>query len=217
MKFLFLLALLIGIAMALESSMLEAPIDRKRPHKRTHRPKKGTGASAFRAANKPKDAPASYKTGTGRASRKRPTTALKKVPAELIDPDTKRRRDSLTTLRQLRGLAAANDFYECTNANPSPKSSDCGTIIDQVLASNDDLEVTANACLLFSFGTCQAFFCSLCTTLATTTDFIGNELDTLDALCLDNGQVGTIVGQDAPQWDVGFTYAGDSLPTYDVC
>jgi len=77
--------------------------------------------------------------------------------------------------------------------------------------------VAANSCLVFSFRTCQGFFCSLCTTLGTTTDFIGNQLDTIDALCLGSGQVGTIVGQDPPQWDAGFTYQGDGLPSYDVC
>ena len=77
--------------------------------------------------------------------------------------------------------------------------------------------MTERACLVFSFRTCQGFFCSLCGTLSTSTDFIGNQLDTVDILCVSNGQVGTIVGEDVPQWDAGFTYVGASLPIYDVC
>lgn len=98
---------------------------------------------------------------------------------------------------------------------PSPE--DCDVIVDQVLSSSDELIITANACLVFSFGTCQGFFCSLCETLSTTTDFIGSQLDTVDALCVENGQAGAIVGEDPPQWDAGFTYAGAPLPMYDVC
>jgi hypothetical protein len=86
-----------------------------------------------------------------------------------------------------------------------------------VLSSNDELIIAANSCLVFSLGTCQGFFCSLCETLTTTTEFIGSQLDTVDALCVENGQAGTIVGEEAPQWDAGFTYAGEGLPTFDVC
>lgn len=86
-----------------------------------------------------------------------------------------------------------------------------------MLNSGDDLIVSASSCLVFTFRTCQGFFCSLCQTLSTSTDFIGNQLDTVDALCVENGQSGTIVGEDPPQWDAGFTYAGAGLPLYDVC
>lgn len=90
-------------------------------------------------------------------------------------------------------------------------------MVDQVLSTNDTLVVSAGSCLTFSYRTCEGFFCSLCQQLTTTTDFIGNELDTAEALCVTNSQAGTIVGEDAPQWDAGFIYAGQSLPTYDVC
>ena len=84
-------------------------------------------------------------------------------------------------------------------------------------ASDDDLSVAAGSCLVFVYQTCQGFFCSLCDTLDTTTDFIANQLDSADDLCVSQEQDGTIVGEDAPQWDAGFVLTGDSLPTYDVC
>lgn len=77
--------------------------------------------------------------------------------------------------------------------------------------------IAPNSCLVFSYGTCQGFFCSLCVELETSTQFIGSQLDTVDALCVEGGQAGTIVGEDTPQWDAGFTYAGQGLPTFDVC
>jgi hypothetical protein len=77
--------------------------------------------------------------------------------------------------------------------------------------------VNANACLTFVYKTCKGFFCALCETLATTTDFIGNQLDSAEALCVADGAPGTIVGEDTPQWDAGFVRAADGLPTYDVC
>ncbi|KAK4237269.1 hypothetical protein C8A03DRAFT_16179 [Achaetomium macrosporum] len=116
-----------------------------------------------------------------------------------------------------RRQVTANDFFECTNPNPSPSSADCNVIVNQVLSTSQDFLIDANTCLAFSFRTCQAFFCSLCQTLATSSDFIGSQLDTVAALCVENGQAGTIVGEDVPQWDAGFVYAGQSLPTYDVC
>ncbi|KAM7205862.1 hypothetical protein V8F33_000692 [Rhypophila sp. PSN 637] len=221
MKLLLLLTLLIGFALALETAVLEERQGRgsgKRQRKKTYRPKKSTGVTTARAPNKPRNAPSDYKTGTGRASSKRNKSALKKLPADYIDAGMRRRWESWQTLRRLRRQAAnANDFYECYNTNSALKVSDCQTVIDQVLESNDELIVTANSCLVFSFRTCQGFFCSLCQTLGTSTDFIGNQLDTIDALCLGGGQVGSIVGQDPPQWDAGFTYINDGLPTYDVC
>jgi hypothetical protein len=90
-------------------------------------------------------------------------------------------------------------------------------IIDQVYASDETLVVNANACLTFVYKSCQGFFCSLCETLATTTDFVGNQLDSAEALCVADGNAGTVVGEDPPQWDAGFVNAGDGLPTYDVC
>ena len=100
---------------------------------------------------------------------------------------------------------------------PSPSSAHCKVVVDQVLSTDDELIIAPNSCLVFSYRTCQAFFCSLCQTLDTTTQFIGSQLDTAEALCVENGQAGTIVGEDAPQWDAGFTYAGQGLPTFDVC
>jgi hypothetical protein len=114
MKLLFLLTLLIGFAVALEFSELESRQRRHRQHKKTSRPKRFQGASAMRAASKPKGAPAEYKTSTDRATRKRSKANLKKMPADLIDPDQRRRRDSLQTLRLLRRQATAADFFECS-------------------------------------------------------------------------------------------------------
>lgn len=101
--------------------------------------------------------------------------------------------------------------------NPSPSTADCKVIVNQVLSTDDELLIAPNSCLVYSYRTCQGFFCSLCETLSTTTQFIGSQLDTVDALCVEGGQAGTIVGESAPQWDAGFTYAGQGLPTFDVC
>ncbi len=92
-------------------------------------------------------------------------------------------------------------------------------IIDQVYNSNDDgLVISANACLTFVYQTCEGYFCSLCGTLQSDTTFIGNQLNSAEDLCISQGgKAGTIIGEDAPQWDAGFVRAGNSLPTYDVC
>lgn len=234
MKLLFLLTLLIGFAMAIEFSELDPRQRRHRPHKKTSRPKKFTGSSSMRAASRPKGAPDAYKTGTDRATRKRSKANLKKMPADLIDPDQKRRRDSAHALRLLRRQATAADFYECgtvsasslpvsgnyltsTRQGPAPTDADCQVVIDQVYASDETLVVNANSCLTFAYGSCQGFFCSLCETLATTTAFVGNQLDSAEALCVADGSTGTVVGEDPPQWDAGFVNVGDGLPTYDVC
>ena len=58
---------------------------------------------------------------------------------------------------------------------------------------------------------------SLCADMDTTTDFIGNQLNTAEALCLDDNLDASIVGEDDPQWDAGFVSSGEGLPTYDVC
>ncbi|KAK4460108.1 hypothetical protein QBC42DRAFT_288816 [Cladorrhinum samala] len=215
MKLLIFLTLFLGIALALETASLEAR--QRRSRKKANRPRKFSGAGAFRAANRPAGAPADYKTSIGKASRKRSRDGLKRVPPEFIDPVQRLRRREFETLQQLRRQVSASDFFECYNANPRPTAGDCDVVIDQVLGSGDDLIVSANSCLVFTYRTCQGFFCSLCQTLSTSTDFIGNQLDTVDALCVENGQTGSIVGEDAPQWDAGFTYAGEGLPSYDVC
>jgi hypothetical protein len=100
---------------------------------------------------------------------------------------------------------------------PGPADADCQVVIDQVLNSDDTVVVSANSCLTFVYKSCQAFFCSLCDTLATTTDFVGNQLDSAEVLCVADGSPGTVVGQDPPQWDAGFVNVGDALPSYDVC
>jgi len=43
------------------------------------------------------------------------------------------------------------------------------------------------------------------------------QLDTVDGLCVAGGQAGTIVGESAPQYEVGFIRSGGGLPNYDVC
>ncbi|KLU92005.1 hypothetical protein MAPG_10952, partial [Magnaporthiopsis poae ATCC 64411] len=111
----------------------------------------------------------------------------------------------------------ALDFFECENANPPPSSQDCNVIIDQVYAANQDILIPTNACVTFEFNTCRGFFCSLCTNLRVSTDFIGNQLLTVDTLCVAGGQAGTVVGTQPPQWDAGFVRVGTGLPTYDVC
>jgi hypothetical protein len=113
MKLFFFLTLLVGFAVALEFSELESRQRKHRVHKKTSRPKHFDGASTMRAPTRPKGAPADFKTGTDKATVKRSKVALKKLPAELIDPDQKRRRDSLQTIRLLRRQSTAQDFYEC--------------------------------------------------------------------------------------------------------
>ncbi|KAK4120338.1 hypothetical protein N657DRAFT_579904 [Parathielavia appendiculata] len=101
--------------------------------------------------------------------------------------------------------------------NPSLSTADCKAIVSQLLSTDGAFIIAANSCLVFELGTCQGFFCSVCEELTTSTLFIGSQLDTVDALCVENGQAGTIVGDEAPQWDAGFTYAGAGLPTFDIC
>lgn len=113
--------------------------------------------------------------------------------------------------------STANDFYECKQSSPFPNDSDCNDIIDNVFALDQSLTITANACLLFQSGTCWGFFCSLCEQLTTDTTFVANQLVTAEALCVAGGQIGTVVGTDAPEWQAGFVYNGGSLPNYDVC
>ena len=96
-------------------------------------------------------------------------------------------------------------------------SSDCAVISKNVLATGNDLVVATNSCLVFTYNTCLGFFCSLCETLTTSTDFIGAQLDTVDGLCVANGEAGTIVGDTAPQYQVGYIRNGAGLPNYNVC
>ncbi len=101
--------------------------------------------------------------------------------------------------------------------NPPPTSSDCRIIVDSVSRSGDELVVAQSSCLVFSFGTCTGYFCSLCETLSTSTDFIGSQLDLVDALCVSDGRAGAIVGEEPPAYSVGFVRSGRPIPGYDVC
>ncbi|OTB04614.1 hypothetical protein M426DRAFT_58349 [Hypoxylon sp. CI-4A] len=138
---------------------------------------------------------------------------LKQLPENFVSVDSTSRPNAVLSSRQL----STNDFYECRNSNPAPSDSDCNTIIDNVLALDLSLTVTASSCLQFQYGTCWGFFCSLCDTLTTDTGFVGNQLISAEALCVAGGQIGTIISQDAPEWQAGFVYEGASLPNYDVC
>ncbi|KAI1139483.1 hypothetical protein F5Y05DRAFT_323988 [Hypoxylon sp. FL0543] len=158
--------------------------------------------------------------GSGHTYRpaRRPQPAIE-FEAEIIQPSVKLDKVNLKQLAGAPALSprAANDFYECANARPAPSDSDCNTIIDNVIALDQPITIASNACLTFQYGTCWGFFCSLCETLSTDTSFIGNQLISAEALCVANGQIGTIVGNDAPQWQAGFVYEGAGLPDYDVC
>ncbi|KAA8630646.1 hypothetical protein SMACR_08714 [Sordaria macrospora] len=216
MKLIFLFTFLINLAAARETINLD---DRavKLPRKQTYRPGKIDGDYISLPLSRSENGPAEYKTSTDKTTLVRPAVTLKKLPDQYIDAGLSKRRESFQALKQLRRQVSAADFFECYNSSPTPSPSDCQTLTTQVLSSNQDLIVTANACLLFTYRSCQAFFCSLCTTISTSTDFIGNQLDTLEALCVENGQIGTIVGEGSDGWDVGFVSPGSGLPSYDVC
>ena len=171
------------------------------------------GELTVRAAGIPAGAPAGYSTSVHFVDR-RSLTGTENLQA--LPANVQRRYESVQAMRRLRRLAAS-DFFECANANPAPSSNDCSAITKNVLATATDLVVAANSCLVFTYNTCAGFFCSLCETLTTSTDFIGSQLDTVDALCVSNNQAGTIVGDSAPQYQVGFIRNGASLPNYDVC
>ncbi|ORY64277.1 uncharacterized protein BCR38DRAFT_342643 [Pseudomassariella vexata] len=210
MKLLLLLTMTTGL-IAPVSFEAEAT----RPHRKCHRPKQSTSTSPKQSARVPGTAPQAYKTNIGKSSLKRSKSSLSRLPAYLIDPDSA--DSSLRNLRFLKRQVTANDFYECQSANPAPAPTDCNIVIDQVYDANQNLIVTANSCLLFQYNSCWGFFCALCSQLTTSTDFIGNQLSSAESLCIENGQDGTIVGEDAPQWEAGFIYQGDGLPSYDVC
>ncbi|KAK3906144.1 hypothetical protein C8A05DRAFT_12093 [Staphylotrichum tortipilum] len=200
MKLVSFLAFFLGIAMALETLGLEKR--QGRPYRRITAPIKPI-ALEERASE--------YAVSTGTPTEHRSKAVLTKVQS------LGRRRDITDTTKTPRRQAKATDFFECTNPKLKPSSADCKVIVNQVLSTDDEIIIAPNSCLVFSFRTCQAFFCSLCATLDTSTSFIGGQLDTVDALCVESGQAGAIVGEDAPQWDAGFTYAGQALPAYDVC
>ncbi|KAI1151801.1 hypothetical protein F4825DRAFT_340782 [Nemania diffusa] len=162
------------------------------------------GATLKSAPAVPEDAPADYQT------------ALITLPDALASRDASfQRRDS----RKPRGTIAARDFYECATSGVAPKATDCNVVVSNVFATNQALVVAPGACLLFQFGTCWGFFCSLCQQLGTDTDFIGSQLSTAQTLCVSKGSAGTLVGEAAPQWEAGFIRSNGALPNYagDVC
>jgi len=173
------------------------------------------GTYSFHAADIPANAPPGYETSITFLDNlvKRSTEGF-----DIVPPNLERRYESIQALRRLqRKQWSANDFFECANSNPAPASADCSVIVKNVLATGNDLVVARSSCLLFTYKTCQAFFCSLCSTLTTSTDFIGSQLDTVDALCVSDGKAGTIVGEVAPQYQLGFTRYGGGLPNYENC
>ncbi|KAI1635637.1 hypothetical protein F4809DRAFT_430410 [Biscogniauxia mediterranea] len=187
------------------------------PRRSVERPQEDTDFAPLTAASVPAYAPEGYSTAVGQTSLKSENINLLELPAELVNRNR--------ALRRLRGLedrqVTSQDFYECTSSNPAPAASDCDVVISQVFAVDQSLTITASSCLLFQYGTCWGFFCSLCQQLSTSTSFIGGQLSTAESLCISNsagGQTGTVVGEDAPQWQAGFVYQGRGLPNYaDVC
>ncbi|KAL2117350.1 hypothetical protein VTJ04DRAFT_9518 [Mycothermus thermophilus] len=196
MKVSAILACLFGIVAALPSVPLEAKDSIKRTTSG-----KSFGLSLRSGASLPQGLTITTVTPTVVQSR----AGLEKLP---ISHSSRKRR-------QLEPGPA--DFFECRDSTPRPSTADCKFIVDYLLASDDEFIIAANSCLAFSYRTCQGFFCSLCETLFTTTQFMGSQLDTVDALCVENGQAGTIVGEHAPQWEAGFTYTGQPVPAFDVC
>ncbi|KAI1493107.1 hypothetical protein F5X96DRAFT_285938 [Biscogniauxia mediterranea] len=187
------------------------------PRRSVERPQENTDDTPLTAASIPAYAPEGYSTAVGQTSLKSEKINLLELPAELVSRNR--------ALRKPRGLEdrqfTSQDFYECTSSNPAPAASDCDVVISQVFAADQSLTITASSCLLFQYGTCWGFFCSLCQQLSTSTSFIGGQLSTAESLCISNsagGQTGTVVGEDAPQWQAGFVYQGRGLPNYaDVC
>ncbi|GAP90140.2 hypothetical protein SAMD00023353_0204060 [Rosellinia necatrix] len=160
--------------------------------------------SILASVSVPDDAPADYHATTASL-----TTEVRSASVQ--------RRESL---KKARGPITANDFYECaTTQGTPPRASDCTVVINNVLASNQALVIAPGACLLFQYSTCWGFFCSLCERLGTDTNFIASQLTTAQTLCVSGGSAGTIVGEDAPQWEAGFIRANGQLPNYagDVC
>ncbi|KAI0456037.1 hypothetical protein F5B21DRAFT_169464 [Xylaria acuta] len=158
------------------------------------------------SASVPDGAPEGYHTSTSSLTEEKSI----KPKAQL------QRRDAM---RKPRDPITAQDFFECATTGNPPAASDCNIIINNVLASDQALVIAPGACLLFQFSTCWGFFCSLCERLGTDTDFIGSQLQTAQTLCVSGGAAGTIVGEDAPQWEAGFIRANGQLPNYadDVC
>ncbi|TGJ85343.1 hypothetical protein E0Z10_g3384 [Xylaria hypoxylon] len=197
------LALLTGLSTAasiLTPDSVKAVLERRevrRPY--------NFGDSGVTPALVPEDAPADYHTAVGSLTENQSASTQKLKLREIS--------------RKARDTMAANDFFECATSGTPPRASDCNTVINNVIASNQATVIAPGACLLFQFSTCWGFFCSLCQQLGTDTDFIGSQLKTAQTLCVNGGSAGTVVGEDAPQWEAGFIRANGQLPNYagDVC
>ncbi|KAK7977728.1 hypothetical protein PG996_003781 [Apiospora saccharicola] len=170
---------------------------------------------------------------------KRDVSGLASLPDDLASRVSS--YDSPVGLDATKRQLSKQDFYECQSSvswclptivivgsflmlihppalqSPPPQPSDCNTVIDQVQTSNQDFILNEGTCLAFTFSTCTGYFCSLCGQLATHTDFIASQFESVQGLCVEAGQAGTIVGEDAPQYETGFLRAGSGVPTYDVC
>ncbi|KAI0966036.1 hypothetical protein F4678DRAFT_310119 [Xylaria arbuscula] len=173
------------------------------------RPYTSGESSPSAAVSVPEDAPEDYLTVIGSLAENRSAN-------ELTSTEQSQRRDAL---RKPRGAVAANDFYECATTGNPPSASDCQVVINNVYATNQGLVIAPGACVLFQYNTCWGFFCSLCQQLGTDTNFIGSELDTAQTLCVSGGAAGTVVGENAPQWEAGFIHSNGVLPNYagEVC
>ncbi|KAI5928108.1 hypothetical protein F4810DRAFT_706000 [Camillea tinctor] len=187
------------------------------PRRSVERPQENADDAPLTAVSIPASAPEGYSTSVGQTSLNLEKANLLELPTELLN-----RNRALSRLRGLEDRQfTTQDFYECTSSNPAPAASDCDVVVSQVFAADQSLTITASSCLVFQYGTCWGFFCSLCQQLSTSTNFIGSQLSTAESLCISNsagGQTGTVVGEDAPQWQAGFVYQGRGLPNYaDVC
>jgi len=217
MKVWHTLALFVGLSTA-APNLVQDSVVAEFPHRKVRRAQTYSGSTILSPAAIPEGAPSGYATATGHVTDLLDTSGLTELPSHLVDRDDRdaalQRRE---VLRKLRGVAAVNDFYECATSGNPPKASDCNTVITNVFAADQLLAVSPRACLLFQYGTCWGFFCSLCQQLSTDTDFIGNQLSTAQTLCVQGGSAGTVVGEGEPQWEAGFIRSGGSLPNYDVC
>ncbi|KAF2966284.1 hypothetical protein GQX73_g7295 [Xylaria multiplex] len=237
------LALLTGLSTAASipsSDSVDTVVERRQ----AHRPYNFDGSSKTAPVLAPEDAPADFHTTVGALTENHSARGLIELPNELVDRNAPiqqlQRRDAS---KKPRGDVSASDFYECATTvrdhlstlvprpsipfqyqltnrqgNP-PRSSDCTVVINNVFAANQATVIAAGACLLFQFNTCWGFFCSLCERLGTDTTFIGNQLLNAQTLCVNGGSAGTVVGEDAPEWEAGLIRANGQLPNYagDVC
>ncbi|KAI0914582.1 hypothetical protein F4824DRAFT_515154 [Ustulina deusta] len=198
------LALFASLAAA-ASIPLPDSVDAVLERRQVRQPYKYGGTSTSAAVPVPEDAPADYHTAIGNLTENH-STSIQQL----------QRRDNS---RKPRDPVSANDFYECATTGNPPVASDCEVVISNVFATDQGVVIASGACLLFQYNTCWGFFCSLCQRLGTDTNFIGTQLTTAQSVCVSGGAAGTIVGEDAPQWEAGFVHSSGALPNYagDVC